>query len=414
MWVSAEEFAARMARLGPFEPGPGVAMAVSGGADSMALALLGSRWARKQGGTALGFIVDHGIRPDSAREAACVAGRLADLEVPARILRLSGLAKGPALAERAREARYAALVGACQESAVLHLLLGHHAQDQAETVMMRALSGSRAAGLAGMAALVELASVRLLRPLLDIPPWRLRAMLRQARIVWVQDPSNQDWTALRARLRAGLGDLDGSGPGVQELVTAAERAGAMRADEERRVADELAEKVELRAEGFAVVHAARLSQGALSAVIRMVSGGGLAPAPGMVAALAGELRPATLGGVRMMPAGVLGRGWLAVREPRAMAPAVPAGSGAIWDGRFRLGGNGEERGFFGAVGKDARRLRHLSALPAVVLQALPAIRMGDKLMAVPHVGYPDALRCARFQVVFCPSIPAAGASFKTL
>jgi tRNA(Ile)-lysidine synthase len=412
--VSAEEFAARMARLGPFEPGPQVAIAVSGGADSMALALLGSAWAQGKGGTAVGFIVDHGIRPESAQEASCVAGWLAQLGLSARILRLSGLAKGSGLAERAREARYAALVAACREAGMLHLLLGHHAGDQAETVMMRALSGSGAAGLAGMAALVELASVRLLRPLLDISPRRLRAMLRQAGVAWVEDPSNQDRTVLRTRLRAALRDAERSGPAVAELVETARRAGAMRAEEERRIAAELAEKAEFYAEGFALLCAARMSLGALSTVLRMVSGGWLPPAPGVVAALAGELRSATLAGARVIPAGALGRGWLVVREARPMGPAVPAVPGAVWDGRFQLGGEGEARGLLGAVGNDSRRLRHLSALPAAVLHTLPAIRVGDELRAVPHVGYPNAAECARFPVVFCPSIPAAGAQFKSL
>jgi hypothetical protein len=59
-------------------------------------------------------------------------------------------------------------------------------------------------------------------------------------------------------------------------------------------------------------------------------------------------------------------------------------------------------------------LRHLSALPAAVLHTLPAVRVGGELRAVPHVGYPGAAECARFPVVFCPSIPAAGAQFKSL
>ncbi len=227
--LTPAEFAALMAPLGPFEPKPRLAVAVSGGADSLALVLLADGWARARGGAALGLIVDHGLRTESGGEAEQARATLASRGIAALVLRAIGLRHGPALAARARTARYALLRTACAEAGIVHLLMGHHAADQAETVITRALAGSGPAGLAGMAALAEEAGLRLLRPLLCIRPARLRATLAAAGVAWAEDPSNADPAALRSRLRALRRDRDGDGPATAALLGAAEAQGARRA-----------------------------------------------------------------------------------------------------------------------------------------------------------------------------------------
>src|SRR6202034_809792 len=104
-------------------------------------------------------------------------------------------------AERARIMRYEFLAHACREAGILHLLIGHHAADQVETLAMRVLRRSQTHGLAGMPALRETAGLRLLRPLLGIDPARLRHFLLARGIDWVEDPSNRDMRALRPRVR---------------------------------------------------------------------------------------------------------------------------------------------------------------------------------------------------------------------
>ncbi|MGC8476778.1 MAG: ATP-binding protein, partial [Acetobacteraceae bacterium] len=81
-------FAARMERLGPFPPAPRIAVAVSGGADSLALALLARGWARARGGDVLALIADHGLREESAAEAERTRRVLAGQGIAARVLRL--------------------------------------------------------------------------------------------------------------------------------------------------------------------------------------------------------------------------------------------------------------------------------------------------------------------------------------
>ena len=224
----ADRFAAEMDRLGPFEPRPQLAVAVSGGADSVALVLLAADWAARRGGAVLALTVDHGLRAESAAEADTTLHRLAALGVPGRKLTIAHLAHGPALAERAREARYHALLDACAAEGLPHLLLGHHRGDQVETVMMRALGASTARGLAGMPALLETRFVRLLRPLLGIPPGRLRALLTARGIPWIEDPSNRDPAARRSRLRAIRADPTGEGEGTRAVARSAQEAGDRR------------------------------------------------------------------------------------------------------------------------------------------------------------------------------------------
>ena len=197
--IAAAEFGAAMAPLGPFEPAPHLAVAVSGGADSMALAVLAADWAALRAGQVIALVVDHGLRAESRAEAELSRARLDALGIPSELLVLTGLRAGPGLAARARTARHEVLRAACARRGILHLLLGHHAADQAETIAMRMLARTGPAGLAGMAALVEVAAVRLLRPLLAMPPVRLRATLRARGIGWVEDPSNQ------TRRRSGRG-----------------------------------------------------------------------------------------------------------------------------------------------------------------------------------------------------------------
>ncbi|MFO1082610.1 MAG: tRNA lysidine(34) synthetase TilS [Reyranellaceae bacterium] len=200
--VGAAEFARLMAAFAPFESHPALALAVSGGRDSMALAVLARDWAEPRQGTVAALIVDHGLRPESADEALGVQARLAALAIPGTILSWTGDKPRGGLQAAARGARYRLLRAACAERGVLHLLVAHHADDQAETVAMRAGRGSGDDGLAGMAALVELPEVRLLRPLLTVARSRLTSTLRQRAVSWIDDPSNVDPRFERARLRA--------------------------------------------------------------------------------------------------------------------------------------------------------------------------------------------------------------------
>lgn len=402
-----------MRPLGPFEPAPHLAVAVSGGPDSLALAFLAGRWAAEQGGPVTGLIVDHGLRPEAAAEAEAAVRALAALGIAPRILKLDSLEHGPALAARARQARYEALGGACVRAGILHLLLGHHAADQAETVLIRALGQSGPDGMAGMAAVAETHTVRMLRPLLGVPPCRLRATLQREGLSWSEDPSNADSSKLRPGLRLARRDAAGDGPATRALCVAASADGAARARVEAETARTLAECCVIRPEGFALVAVDRLPEQALSALVRTVAGRVFPPDREAVARLAPALRPATLGGVEIRRAGRLGPGFLLLREAAAMQGEMPARPGAMWDGRFRLvAPTGLDfEATVGPAGTAAARLRRFTALPASVLRTLPAIRIKGILAAVPPILYTDDERCSGLKLWFSPREPVACAPF---
>lgn len=366
-----------MAPLGPWgslRENRHVAVAVSGGADSLALAWLARRW-----GQITAITVDHGLRPEAAGEAHAIADLMNTWDVHAVTLRLSGLAPGPALAARARTARHHALQIACRDAGLPDLLLGHHAGDQAETLAMRRERGSGHAGLAGMAAVAERTHARLLRPLLGTAPGRLKATLRQAGLAWSEDPTNSDAHTGRGRVRQLQADPDGIGDAVREALATADMEGARRIAQDSEIARALA-SCSIHPSGYALIPDRPIMPEALAALLRSVAGADYAPPLARVAALARNLKPATLGGCRISAAGRAGAGWLVTREVAAMAPAAVSGT---WDGRYRT--NSQAGPLLGPLGPDAAQLRRQSPLPAAVLETLPAFRISGVVANVPHV-----------------------------
>ena len=313
----------------------------------------------------------------------------------------------------------AALEAACREAGIIDLLLGHHAADQAETVVMRQLRGSGRDGLAGIAAISETASVRLLRPLLGTAPGRLRAVLVDRGLGWAEDPTNADRHFTRARLRAARADAAGDGPATRALAASAVADAQARREAERCVAEWLGTVAAIRPEGFAVLPDAPWPPAALAAVLRTIAGASYPPPPEAVARIAEAPAPAIgrgicLAGTLLRPAGRLGPGFLICREAAATAPEVPAEAGARWDGRFRRHQEdpdlpGET---MGALGSDAERFRSLSDLPAAVLETLPTFRNPKgELVAVPALLWPDRQMLDPRRLLFHPPRPALGAAF---
>ena len=390
----------------PFEPGPALAVAASGGADSMALALLARDWADDRDGNVLAMVVDHRLRPESAAEARLTLDRLRDYGIPSRLLTLTSLHPGTALAERARIARYKTLTQSCADAGIVHLLLGHQAGDQIETLAMRALRGTQTHGLAGMSALRETASVRMLRPLLGIDPACLRDFLTGQGAGWVDDPSNRNRSALRVRLRQGLSKAP---VGESGLPAALAEAGRSRVRAEEAAAAELAQRVTIRPEGFAVLSGGRIGADALGALIRAIAGAPYPPSQSHISGLAASPGPATVAGVRILPGGRFCDGLLLIREEASIAPPVPAVDNVIWDRRFRLIARaGIPAGAtIGKLGEDASQFRRASDLPSAILRTLPAIRIGEMLASVPHLGYGSRDNDPPMTMLFAPEMAAA-------
>lgn len=401
--LTAPEFANLMAAFAPFEPAPRLAVAVSGGADSMALALLARSWATDTGGDVVALTVDHRLRPEAAAEAAQVAQWMAAHGIPHHTLVREGPLLRRDVQAAARAARYRLLEAWCAEAGVLHLLTAHHAEDQAETLLLRLARGSGLDGLAGMAALVEHAACRVLRPLLGVSRARLRAGLAAAGQGWIEDPSNRDPAYARSALRAGMDVLEDAGLTVARLAATAGHLGRARAALEAATADLLAWSIELHPWGFARLDPSPLATApaetalrALAALVATVAGSEFPPRferlAGILRALSEGL-PAgrTLGGCRFLPRR---SGVLVCREAASVAPplAVTPGGRARWDGRFAitLPAAAPPGLAVGALAEDAPRLAAAgfgADLPAVVRATLPAFRDAGGVAAVPALGY---------------------------
>lgn len=175
-----------------------VLLAVSGGPDSMAMLALAHA---ALPGTVAAATVDHRLRAESADEAAMVARWCAAHDVPHRILVPATPIAGASLQAQARGVRYALLAAQARAIGAGCIATAHHADDQAETFLMRAARGSGLAGLAGVRALTLIEGARVVRPLLDWRRAELRAIVRRLEIPFVDDPANADLRHDRTRFR---------------------------------------------------------------------------------------------------------------------------------------------------------------------------------------------------------------------
>jgi tRNA(Ile)-lysidine synthase len=431
--VADAEFSHLMTPFAPFERAPRLAVAVSGGADSLALALLANDWARARRGGVTALTVDHGLRPEAAEEAAQVGSWMARHGIAHVTLTRTGPVPEGDVQAAARRARYRLLEAWCAAAGVLHLLTAHHREDQAETLLLRLARGSGLDGLAGMAAVVERQDCRVLRPFLGTARARLAATLAARGQAWLEDPSNDNPAFARTRLRRAAPWLAAEGLTSTRLATTAAHLARARAALEIAVAQHLARCAWLHPAGFAWLDGARLAAGpreiglrALGAVIATVGGAPYPPRFAALERLYGMLAVPgasgrTLGGCRILPR--RGGRVLVCREAAAAAAscAVAPGMAAWWDGRFRLrlpetaatglvlGGLGEAGAAAGGAAPD---------IPAAARPGLPAWRDRLGLLAAPHLGQ---LRAGSADLLggdtvpeFCPPRPLTPAGFRVV
>ncbi len=186
------------------DPGRNLAVAVSGGPDSTALAMLMRDWAAATGRNLTALVVDHGLRADAEAEAVRVASRLRAADIRSHVLTCTGDKPDTAVQAPARDARYRLMLGWCRSHGHDSLFLGHHGDDQAATVAMRIDRGSGIDGLAAMRRVVRRGDVGLYRPLLDLPKSVLTDFLDGSGTAWEDDPSNRDPRHERNRVNDAL------------------------------------------------------------------------------------------------------------------------------------------------------------------------------------------------------------------
>lgn len=217
---------------------PRVAVAVSGGPDSMALCALLARWADAHGVEVHALTVDHGLREGSAEEARQVGADLADFSCVQHHILTWENPSARRVQEEARKARYALMAEYCAAQRIGTLFLAHHRDDQAETVLFRLAKGSGLDGLCGMREVYDYSDdLKLCRPLLGVSKDDLIAVCETLGVSYVDDPSNESEDYARVRLRKSRAVLEDEGLTAKRLVVSAKRL--VRA---RDALDEMAEK----------------------------------------------------------------------------------------------------------------------------------------------------------------------------
>lgn len=422
--ISDAEFGALMVALGPFEKQPKLAVAVSGGPDSLALTLLGSRWAKSLGGRVIGLTVDHDLRACSAEEADQTGRWLKSYGIDHHVLKWEGEKPSTGLPKQARQARYDRLQRWCSQVGILHLLVAHHKQDQAETVALRLTRKSGPDGLAGMAAIREFQDLRLLRPLLGINKKRLTATLDRMGQHWIDDPSNRNLAFTRNRIRH-------KGLDIQALYRQAVDRGRRRRTRDHEIQAALVRIVKIDPAGFATVAPDQLSDlpddvlESLMSRALMTIGGCVYP-PGTIGLqrLLDVMRNnRSFHGKTLSHCRIVSRksDWLLCCEQ-----AFPSSSILVpnqwqhWDSRFLIRYQGRQKNLtISHLGKNGWPPRNKlnkqdkwRSIPFEARASLPSVWQEGDLVAVPHISFfKGRLDPSVLNLVFRPKLPLAKAPF---
>ena len=401
--VTPAQFAAAMAQF-RLPLGACIAVAVSGGADSLALIRLLSPWARQRQIGVFGLTVDHQLRDAAAIEAAQVAAWLAPHHIPHVTLRWNDGPHARTLTRSAqsaaREARYRLMTDWCLANDCTHLFVAHHADDQVETFLLRLARGSGVDGLAAMAPASSRDGIVIARPLLGFTKAQLTAVCRELDQPWIEDPSNLSSASARVRFRQAREVLEREGLTRERLLATVGHLQRARAALDHAVAALLArgwwDKFGVARLPVADLLSApeEIALRALARLLAAAGGQAFGPRFESLARLYGRLTAgpwsdATLHGCLITRDGA---DVVVAREPAQITDdkTLAGNTSVIWDGRYRLtlAVEGAAPVFTVSRFKDSKSEQPLLAdLPARVRGTLPALYDSAGLVAVPHAGY---------------------------
>lgn len=368
-----------------------VALAVSGGSDSMAMLRMVHEWtsALKQPPKLIVLTVDHGLRDAAADEAKQVAQWCAVLEIPHHILKWQHDGVKSGIQAKARAARYDLMSEWCAAHDVWVLLTAHTVDDQAETVAMRQARTDSLHSIAGIWPEREWKGIQVQRPLLKMRRLDLQSYLREIGQDWIDDPSNEDPKFERVRVRQELAgdlrELDAQADAAQEFIERSTHASKLWCSS----------NIKIHETGFLTLHRAALSKLYQTefdlVVLRMIDLCGYSKRKVereerfklQTWMLEEKTGRRTLGGALFAKRKDL---LIVAREPGRISkvPLLIGTDGALlWDGRFH---------FKGPVGASILPLRDLGPvarrddIPAFVQAGLPAIVQNGQIWSIPHLG----------------------------
>lgn len=379
------------------DPTAPIGVAVSGGGDSIALLHLMVHWAENAGIRLFVATVDHGLRKESAQDAGFVAAACDRLGVSHSVLNWRGWDGSGNLQDQARRARYGLIADWASANGIATIALGHTADDQAETFLMRLARQAGVDGLAGMSGSRHAFGKTWKRPLLLIGRQELRDYLNRNEIAWIDDPSNEDERFDRVKARKVLAGLAPLGIDADVLSGVAAHLASVR--------QALDYQTSLAAREFAHIEAGdvcidqrgfisqppEISRRLLVHAIKWVASAEYGPRGRAIAEVRATVLSggdATLAGCRIITEK---SGFRITREAQAVKNTRSA-VGQPWDRRWQVSGpeiKGFEVAILGAKGLKLCQEWRYSGLPRVSLLASPAVWKNGELIAAPLAGLGD-------------------------
>ncbi len=374
---------------------PRLGVAVSGGGDSVALLCLLHEIAQTEPIRLFAATVNHGLRPEAAAEADQVAELAARLGIPHETLLWQGWDGAGNLQDQARQARYRLLTDWARRNDIPAIALGHTADDQAETVLMRLGRAAGVRGLSGMPYARDQNEVTLLRPMLGVTRQSLRDYLSDLGEGWIEDPSNHDQKFDRIKAREALTGLGALGISAQSLARVAENLAQARdalalytQESARKFAKVDGGDVCIDCNGFRLLPT-EIQRRLIVGIIAWIAGQGYPPrgaAVDQAVTAIGAGQTLTLAGCLLIPH--QDKMWFC-RELNAVATETAAPQ-EVWDDRWVLTGpltaDAEVRALGDAGLPQVPEWRAMGK-PRRALLSSPAVWSGESLLAAPLADY---------------------------
>lgn len=377
-----------------YNPPAVIGVAVSGGSDSTAMLHLLNRWALGAGVRLHAVTVDHGLRKEAAGEARAVAEFCAGLGVGHTTLHWTDWDGKGNLQDQARRARYRLMTAWAKERDIKTIALGHTADDQAETFLMRLARGSGVDGLSGMQQMRKADGINWVRPALFLYRQKLRDYLGRHAIKWIDDPSNEDERFDRVKARKVLKALAPLGIDVERLAGTAQDLQMARQALEIQTQYE-AQMIATIVDGDVILErsafhklSAEISARLLSHALRWVSCAEYRPR--RTALMEAEraiiaTKSATLHGCLISP----NKSEIRITREHQAVKDVICPTDAIWDNRWQFSGphaKGLELRVLGEAGLAQCPDWRETGAPRASLLATPAVWQNRALIAAPLAG----------------------------
>lgn len=405
--VLQKQFDDHIDQLFPQAPSS-IAIAVSGGADSMALALLAHNVARRRNISVVMLTVDHGLRIEAKNEVSQIKQWFLEHGISHVTLAWEGQKPVANIQHQARQIRYQLLLSYCKRMNIKQLWFAHHLQDQAETVISRLMRGSGIDGLSAMEPVSMQENIVCVRPLLSFTKEVLIDYLKALKQPWIEDPSNKNIKFERVRVRQWLEIVEDKALFIKRLSQTAIHMA--------RAKDFIGQEVAKALEHVLVIHPAGyiiLDQTAFQGLHVEI---GLRVLNAIIVLLNHEVYKGRFEGIESLyhalikddflgatlsrcqfSKGLMQKQLLIMRERVALQPPIKLTKGkkVLWDQRFICTWHGEEDAVtVGAADEEVvRYLKEVkwswdkNNIPLEVFYTLPVFRAIENIVAIPHIGY---------------------------